>query len=177
MQRAFRARRAEKISGLEDRVKYLEEENATLRAKLGLPEAEPWVPGSGSPLTASTSTSTSAAPQRDGYANQFDAPADSKRWSTAPGTTYAADAAVTTGYDPNFPSPSGASAAFAGFRPSDEQRAFLTTCCNVTPADLQPSTPYHLFCCTLMQALLVTGKGRSARMSLENANQIGKSVV
>jgi hypothetical protein len=69
VQRAFRARRAERLAYLEARVVELEAENADLRARLGLPEPirPPAPPASGtraksSPAVAPSPSSTSSGP-------------------------------------------------------------------------------------------------------------------
>ncbi|KAL8283899.1 hypothetical protein RQP46_005331 [Phenoliferia psychrophenolica] len=133
VQRAFRARRAEKISGLEARVKQLEDENALLRSKLGMKEAEPWVLPPPSTSTPVASTSSTTATQREGYANQFDAnptgattttmaqgqaQAQQKKWIVPPShlgnnNSLAASSSTSTtpGYDPSFPSPSASSSS------------------------------------------------------------------
>ncbi|KAK4702947.1 hypothetical protein P7C70_g3271, partial [Phenoliferia sp. Uapishka_3] len=218
VQRAFRARRAEKISTLEARVKHLEDENALLRSRLGMKEAEPWSPpGDDNVNGADIVTPAQVAPQqREGYANQFaiDSAPPQKRWSTVPQASVVqayspssphnlsllapspSPSSATTGYDPNFPSPTGLAPSNLPWNPTpqppyqrsslgtnppsrsgtppssiiltEDQQNFLTICCSVPPPDASTPTPYQLFCCGLMQGLHVTGKGRSARMSLDN---------
>lgn len=45
------------------------------------------------------------------------------------------------------------------------ERLFLTRCCSIPPLEVNLPTPYHVFCCTLMRGLEITGKGPTERTS------------